>query len=212
MNASMSSDTYRRLILVPGLLETGFGFIPLKRSLQKHDVHVEQWRDRIVFRSLESSVDRLAEAISGDASSDGAIGIVTHSFGDWVARAAIAKCKRHRVRALVSLAPVMRAGFLPSVLYLLTGNLIPEIKVIMDKGTASANLDCDHQMRRLVIWSRFDESLRRVPLDDLPNVEVQQIYGTHLSMVWQPNVIYRVNEFLFRNVSTSSQIEKPECR
>jgi hypothetical protein len=164
-------------------------------------VLVEPWRDRIVFRSLDDSVNRLAEAISGDANSDGAIGIVTHSFGDWVARAAIAKCTQHRVRAMVSLAPVMRAGFLPSLLYLLTGNLIPEIKVIMNDETASANLDCDGRMRRLVIWSRFDESLRSVPLDHLPNVEVQHVCGTHLSMAWQPNVMSRVNEFLFRDVA-----------
>jgi hypothetical protein len=196
----MSVDGYSRLILVPGLLELGHAFIPLQRSLRRHEVLVEQWRDRIVFRSLEDSVSRLADTISGDSNSDGAIGIVTHSFGDWVARAAIAQCSKHRVRAMVSLAPVMRTGFLPSVLYLVSGNLIPEIKVIMNKEKASANLDCDSRMRRLVIWSRFDECLRSIPLDHLHNIEVQRVYGTHLSIPWQPNVISRVHEFLYRDV------------
>jgi hypothetical protein len=171
-------------------------------SLQKHKVLVERWRDRLIFRSLEISVNRLADAISGDANTDGGIGIVTHSFGDWIARAAIAKSHRHCVRAMVSLAPVMRAGFLPSMLYLLTGNLIPEIEVIMDNEKAFANLDCDCRIRRLVIWSRFDESLRSIPLDHLHNVEVLRVYGTHLSMTFQSNVIARVNEYLYCDVDS----------
>ena len=150
-------------------------------------------------------MDRLANAIAGDADTHGPIGMVTHSFGDWVARAAIAKSPQHRVRAMVSLAPVMRAGFLPSLLYALTGNLVPEIEIIMDRKKASANLDCDDRVRRLVVWSHFDESLRSVPLDHVPNLVVQRVYGTHLSMAWQPNIIRLVNRFLFSNSLTDHQ-------
>lgn len=186
----------RRLILIPGLFEPRFAFLPLKRSLATKVDRVECWRDRIAFRSVEDSVDRLADTIAGNVDDQGTIGIVTHSFGDWVARAAIAKSRDHRVTAMVSLTPVMRAGFLPSLLYGLTGNLIPEIKIIMNRDRASANLDCDDRIRRLVIWSRFDESLRRVRLDHVRNLQVERVWATHFSIAWQPNVIRAVNRFL----------------
>lgn len=185
-----------RLILIPGLFEPRFAFLPLKRALAEKVDHVECWRDRIAFRSVEDSVNRLADTIAENGDDRGTIGIVTHSFGDWVARAAIAKSQSHRVTAMVSLTPVIRAGFLPSLLYGLTGNLVPEIKVIMNRDRASANLDCDDRVRRLVIWSRFDESLRPVPLDHVRNLQVERVWATHFSIPWQPNVIRIVSRYL----------------
>ncbi|MGB7329226.1 MAG: hypothetical protein WBD31_30370 [Rubripirellula sp.] len=185
-----------RVILVPGLFEPRPLLWPLQSNLNRHGCQAKCWRDRVVFRNLESSVDRLSAAIAGDANQDGSIAIVTHSFGDWVARAAIAKSRRHRVTAMVSLAPVMRAGFFPSLLFGVTWNLIPEIKVIMNRAEASANLDCDDRVRRLVIWSRFDESLRSVPLDHVGNLRVRRVFATHLTIVCQPNVIKLTRQFL----------------
>ncbi|WP_145167754.1 lipase family protein [Rubripirellula lacrimiformis] len=185
-----------KILLIPGLLEPRLLFLPLKLSLSKHVDHVECWRDRIVFRDLETSINRLAEAIAGKVAEQGAIAIVTHSFGDWIARAAIAMSRQHRVTAMVSLAPAMRAGFFPSLLFGLSGNLIPEIKVLMNRDSASANLDCDDRVRRLVIWSRFDESLRSVPLDGISNLQVQRVWATHFSIPWQPNVLHLVQNYL----------------
>ncbi len=184
------------VILIPGLLEPRFAMLPLRVSLQRHFDHVECWRDRLAFRHLEASIDRLADQIAGDPEVDGSIGLVTHSFGDWIARAAIARQPYHRVRKLVSVAPVMRAGFLPFLSHMLTGNLVPEIAVIMDRERASANVDCDPRVRRLVIWSRFDESLRRIDLTEIKNLETCQVIATHLSIVMQPNVIRMVSRFM----------------
>ncbi len=199
----MKAERLSRLILIPGLLEPRFVFLPLQISLQKQGLSVEIWHDRLAFRSLENSVNRLADTIEGNANNVGSIGIVTHSFGDWIARAAIAKSERHRVRTMVSLAPAMRVGFLPCLLYAISGNLIPEIEVLMDEDRASANIDCDYRIRRLVVWSCFDESVRSVPLDHLSNVDVTRVCGTHLSMACQPNVIRLVNSFLLGDQSSS---------
>ncbi len=190
---------YSQLILVPGLLELRCSLLAMQWSLGKGGVPVDRWRDRLVFRSLQESVNRLAVAIGGDANESGSIGLVTHSFGDWVARSAIAQSKQHRVSTMVSLAPVMRSGFLTSLLYGLSGNLIPEIEVIMDRDKAAAHLDCDARIRRLVIWSRFDESVRSIDLGHLANVRVARVWGTHHSMVWQPNVIRLASAFLFED-------------
>ena len=141
----------------------------------------------------------MADRFAGDPTSDKPLGVVTHSFGDWVARAAIARQPNHRVKKLISLAPVMRAGFLPWVAYAISGNLIPEIAVVMDADRASSNLDCDSRIKRLVVWSHFDESLRSVDVSHIKNVETRRVMATHLSIALQPNVHRIVSDFMFRD-------------
>ena len=91
----------------------------------------------------------------------------------------------------------MRAGLLPSVAYALTGNIIPEIAVLMDAKRAAANLDCDSRIRRLVVWSKFDESLRSIDLTQINHIEIRRVIATHLSITLQPNVHRMVREFIF---------------
>lgn len=187
----------QEILLVPGLFEPRFALWPLRRALQSHCEHFEYWRDRLAFRQLDASVDRMAERIAGDSGQQGPIGIVTHSFGDWVARAAIARQPNHRVTTLVSLAPVMRAGFLANTAYALTGKLIPEVAVVNDPERASANLDCDPNIRRMVVWARFDESLRSIDLTHVKNVLTKRVLATHISIAVQPNVLRMVKDYLF---------------
>ena len=185
----------RRIILMPGLLEPRVLLWPLKRVLQKHCGQVEFFTDRIAFRRIDDSVQRLAAILAQDTH-DRSIAIITHSFGDWVARQAIAQASHNHVAALVSVAPVMRTGLVPSGLYLLSGNLIPEIKVIVNTNQAAENLDCDDQVRRLVIWAKADACVRSVPLSHVPNLQVQRVAATHLSVVLQPGVLKRIEEYL----------------
>lgn len=206
-NATKTGKSVQEILLVPGLLEPCFALWPLRWSLQSRCNRLEFWHDRLAFRNLETSVSRMADRIAGDPNSDQPIGIVTHSFGDWVVRAAIAAQPNHRVSTLVSLAPVMQAGVLPSVAYALTWKLVPEIAVIMDATRASANLDCDPGIRRMVIWSKFDESLRQVDLTQVENMEVRRVVATHFTIALQPNVHRMVDEYMFCN--TSSQNTSP---
>jgi pimeloyl-ACP methyl ester carboxylesterase len=186
----------RRIILVPGLLEPRIALWPLKRVLQKRCERVECFPDRIAFRKLDDSVDRLADMLH-EGDQEGSIGIVTHSFGDWVARQAIARTPEHRVTALVSVAPAMRAGLFLYGLHLLSGNLIPEVAVIMDAGKASANLDCDDHVRRLVIWAKADECVLSIDLDHIRRIQVLRVLATHLSVILQPNVWKLIENNLF---------------
>jgi hypothetical protein len=91
----------------------------------------------------------------------------------------------------------MRAGLLPSVAHLLTGNLIPEIAIIHDLRKAMMNLDCDRRVKRFVIWAKIDESVRRVDLSQMANVESRSVWATRLSLALQPNVHRIVSEFIF---------------
>jgi hypothetical protein len=186
--------TIRRVLLIPGLLEPRVALWPLQRALAESFPQADIWRDRIVFRDLDRSVGRLAEAISGADRKD--LAIVTHSFGDWVTRQAIARTESHRVAALVSIAPAMRAGLLSRLAYLMTWRLTPELTVINDRRRVGEHLDCDADLKRLVLWARFDESLRRVPLSTDGHTRVECVTATHLSIVLQPKVLARTADFI----------------
>ncbi|MCM2370585.1 esterase/lipase family protein [Aporhodopirellula aestuarii] len=185
-----------RVLLIPGLMEPRTAMLPLKYRLRRYRNDVEIWRDRYMFRNVEKSVSRLADMISDD-SSDQCFGIVTHSFGDWIARQAIASVKDHRVGALVSLAPVMGCGHIPKLMHLLGGDLIPEIAIISDREQAQAALDCDAKLKRMVIWAQIDFGVHRVDLSGLPDIDVRLAAATHLSVVMQPNVHTIIEKFLF---------------
>jgi hypothetical protein len=167
---------------------------PLKRLLQKHCDRVEYFHDRYIFRNIERSINRLADII-GDVNQGQSIALVTHSFGDWIARQAIAQASSHNVAALVSVAPVMRSGLVPFGLRLVSGNIIPEIKIITNPKRAAANLDLGDRVRRLVIWAKVDECVRCVPLDHIANT--QHVTATHLTVILQPNALRMVEEFIF---------------
>ncbi|TWT92544.1 hypothetical protein Pla100_45620 [Neorhodopirellula pilleata] len=194
-----------RILLIPGLLEPRSAFWPLKRRLQRYPVEVEVWRDRYVFRDTEASIERLAQRI-GDLSDTGRYGLVTHSFGDWVARQAIARTPDHRVNALVSIAPVMACGIIPRAIHLVSGNLVPEIRIIANTELASKSLDCGvrlddgvHQHaatpRRMIIWAACDLGVRRLDVSHLSGVVVHRVAATHLSVVMQPNTHRLIESF-----------------
>lgn len=187
--------TTKRILLVPGLLEPRLLMCPLRYRLRKHFEHVEIWRDRYIFRDVDASVARLSEWIQGDRC-DTSLAIVTHSFGDWVARRAIAQTPSHRVAALVSIAPVMRSGCLVNAFRGVGGGLIPEIAIIADPARASENLDCDRAVGRLVIWANADVGVRQIDLSHLSHMDARRVAATHLSVIVQPNVHSMIEQFL----------------
>ncbi|EMI43021.1 esterase/lipase family protein [Rhodopirellula sp. SWK7] len=185
-----------RIVLIPGLMEPRTLMFPMCFRLRRFRKHVSIWHDRYVFRNTEASISRLAELISDDKSAE-RIGIVTHSFGDWIARQAIARTQNHRVGGLVSIAPVIGCGFIPKIMHCLGGDLIPEIAIIANPEKAMASLQCDPKVKRMVIWAQIDLGVRRVDLSHLPDVDVRCVPATHMSVVMQPNVISIVERFLF---------------
>jgi len=169
-------------------------------------VKVEIWRDRYIFRDTEASIERLSRRI-GECSNSTRYGLVTHSFGDWVARQAISRTPNHCVEALASIAPVMKSGIIPQAIHWLSGDLIPEIAIIADPELASKSLDCQtnlHQaglqdiarLRRLIVWAAIDLGVRRIDVSHLTNVKVQHVAATHLSVVMQPDVHRVIEDFL----------------
>lgn len=211
----MVTSKIGKVILVPGLFEPRGLLVPLAHRLRNAGYRATLWRDRVAFRDLHRSVDRLATAIRiADSVPDDHrdVALVTHSFGDWVARAAIRSTPRHRIAALVSITPVMRGGWLFAITSRLGGGCIPEVSVIADAERASANLQCDANLTRLVIWARLDGLLRSVNLSDFANVTEQSVWSSHLSAIVQPSIGRMVVDFVQRADSGADGLLKPTDR
>lgn len=189
-----------RVLLIPGLLELRLAMLPLSHRLATQWENVEIWRDRYIFRDVDASVARLCDWIRDDGSEKN-LAIVTHSFGDWLARRAIAQTPDHRVVALASIAPVMHSGCVIDAIHYAGGDFIPEIKIIADSDVAAENLDFDRAVRRIVIWARVDLAVREINLHHLPHVTTKNVLATHLSVILQPNVHTTIERFLLGRIT-----------
>lgn len=188
-----------RILLIPGLLELRSAMLPLRQHLANQWENVEIWRDRYIFRDVDASVARLSDWIRDDGSEKN-LAIVTHSFGDWLARRAIAQTPHHRVVALASIAPVMRSGCVITAIHYAGGDFIPEIKIIADPVIAAENLDFDRAVRRIVIWANVDLAVRPIDLNHLPYIATERVLATHLSVILQPNVHTKIERFLLGQI------------
>ncbi|TWU35962.1 esterase/lipase family protein [Novipirellula artificiosorum] len=186
-----------QIVLVPGFFEPRLLMQPLRYSLRKTSLRTQIWRDRWAFRSLDRSIDRLRLEISAaNRSERGTIAIVTHSFGDWVARQAIAEAKNHRVTHLVSIAPIMNASPVAKGLRAIGCGLIPEVPVMASATRASENSDVGPGIRRLILWANLDVWIR--PPKVVEHAQTRSLWATHLSIILQPNVHRAVRDFLDR--------------
>ncbi len=180
--------TVNRIILIRGLVEPQCVFWPLRRVLKKHCGRVDIFRDRILLRNTEASIERLSRLIVPEKSDD-TVGIVSHSFGDWIARQAIARTPDHGVRRLISVTPALELGWLTAAFHLATGGVVPELKIIADRQLARANLELEPSLRRTVIWSKIDCCVRPIALAHVAGVDVFDVWATHMTAVMQPNVV-----------------------
>lgn len=173
----------RTVLLVPGLFSPRWHMSGLLGRLQRSGFRARVWDDASVFRNLDSSIERLHRDISAH---EPGIGVVTHSFGDWLFRQAVAgsACS---VTSLVSLVPVMRASTVAKLLAPL-GRIAPEIAVMAREDRSARALGTPPEIRRLVVWARFDPWVRRTALDAFENTRSVVVTGSHNSILWQPQV------------------------
>ncbi|MGV3485706.1 MAG: hypothetical protein ACO1RT_14915 [Planctomycetaceae bacterium] len=154
------------------------------------------WRDSIVGRDLDASIDRLRDEMIRQQSEGGRTAIVTHSFGDWIVRQAIADFSQPPISALVSIAPLMSASPIGRVLRLVSGRCISEVPIMADASRAGVHVAVDSRIRRLILWAAVDAWVRPFAIDEQENLTVRYCCGTHLSLVLQPNVQRFICRFL----------------
>ena len=114
----MEQTSTRRVLIVGGFCEHPALLMPLRYALSKDFDRVEIWNDAIVCRNLDNSVIKLRDAIQRHENHGETVLLVTHSFGDWIARQALLELSDHRERKLVSIAPIMAASPIAKILNL----------------------------------------------------------------------------------------------
>lgn len=182
----------RTILLIPGLFSPRWHLWALGHSLRRSGFDAVTWDGTSVFGDVDTSIGRLSERLH--AFGDG-LGVVTHSFGDWLFRQAAARGAAKNVTKLVSLVPVMDASTAARLVSPL-GKLAPELAVMANRERATAALQTPSEMDRLIVWSRFDPWVRRVATEHLPNTRCRIVTGTHNTLLWQPSVHRLVVEHL----------------
>lgn len=190
----------RRVLLVPGFCEPRWLLWPVGRALRNSGRSVEMWHDRMVCRSLDQSIDLLRRELEKAIHDDASLAIVTHSFGDWMVRQAIAQSSRSTVAALVSLTPVIGPSPFAKVLKCLGGGCVSEIAVMTDSIRAGEHANLNSSIRRMVVWAAIDLWVRAIEFENVENIEVRRCLATHLSIALQPNIHQQINQFLDREL------------
>jgi len=193
-----SSREPASVLLIPGFCEPRSLLWPLALSVRRQAAHVHIWRDRYLFRSFSDGVQRLGNVLQASEERSTPLVVVTHSFGDWMLRQALAGLPTHRVIGVVSLAPVMQSLPLARLARYAGLGIVPEVPVMSDAVRASEHLQCLADLDHLVVWASLDWL---VPPADLPKSdqrEIRRVVATHLSIVLQPNTYAIVGEFLNR--------------
>jgi len=184
------------VLLVPGFMSQRWSLWLMFCYLKSRFPSATAWDYPQVFTDIETTIDRLAELIDSKTSDGRTLGLVTHSFGDWVARAALAKAGNRGVRKVVSIAPVVTAVPVARMLHKLTGARVPELRIMADEQQASAAPHLDPFIDHLVLWAKWEWLVVRP--DDWPNEYSlhETKAGTHVSLVFQPRIWRRVAQHL----------------
>ncbi|QDV62925.1 esterase/lipase family protein [Crateriforma conspicua] len=191
------------LILIPGFMSPAWMMRPLHRALRDRFATTVLFDYPRVFSNLSKTVGQLRDRI--DAGPVDRWVLVTHSFGDWVARAALA-CRDHsespKVIKAVSIAPVIDAVPMARRVRPLLGRFSQEIRIMSDRQAVQS--DYPPNVQRIVLWTRW-EWLMKAPPSDLH--ELKTINATHNSVLFQPAGIAAVRGAIQELCGTSTAVQ-----
>lgn len=204
--SSFESVPLSRILILGGFCEPLWLLAPVRSALSGCADSVEVWRDVVVHRELDRSIGRLRDALAQQPSDGGGTAVLSHSFGDWVVRQALADFADPPISALVSVAPLMGVSPIGLLLRTLGCGRIAEVPVMTNAACAARGTRLDPRIRRLVIWAHLDLWVRPVTLLPADNLSVQHYWATHLSIILQPNVHQRIRRFLSPAPSTFAPV------
>jgi len=187
-----------RILLVPGFMSPGWMFAPLHRALGDSFPSVEVWDHPTVFDEPARIVAALANELRN---ANQRIGIVSHSFGDWIVRGAIAQSKTKDVGKLISICPVTTSVPTARLLRKVSLDVTPELQLMCDEFRSSASLDFNSSIDHLVLWATFDVFVFKPSPWPREETEHRSVLGTHNSILFQPNIWQVVRDFLTNPVA-----------
>ncbi len=185
-----------RILLVPGFTSPRWVLLPLYLYLKRKHPHIELWDHPRVFSELNVTIEALADKLRAATKAGQNVKLVSHSFGDWVARSALAEAGEVRVAKLISITPVVERVPPARWVCRLTGRMIPELQVMADAERAAAHLEAAAKVEHILIWAKWDLIVRRPkPWPDSAAREFS-LPGMHMTLPFQPRLWRLVAEEL----------------
>ncbi|QDV40933.1 Alpha/beta hydrolase family protein [Stieleria neptunia] len=191
------------VVLVPGFMSPAWMMWPMAKYLQGAFRQVVRWDYPRIFTDLDTSVRSLAEQFCAFDRPDFAI--VTHSFGDWLTRSAMHKIKPPRQIRLISVCPVTTAVPIVQRTRYLSKYITPEFRIMSVASSAEVPLPDDLDIFRTVIHAKGEVLVRQQPSDDQ-----RFVFGSHNSVLFQPNVWKLVRDELQRPDDVLSSIDRAD--
>ncbi|WP_442506718.1 esterase/lipase family protein [Novipirellula sp. SH528] len=183
-------------ILVPGFMSPAWMMWPLAHSLTNEVDSVVRWDYPRVFTDIEATIRSLASEIQSRRSHSQHLAIVTHSFGDWIARSALQRIEHHPPTRVVSICPVTTRIVVASFMSQLTRRVLPELSVMSNQSLAEVPLPSAPSITHRVIWASGELLVPRYIPDPHPSLKETTVLGMHNSVLWQPNLWRQVKKDL----------------
>jgi pimeloyl-ACP methyl ester carboxylesterase len=170
--------------LVPGFMSPAWMMVPLRWYLRRDLSDVRIWDYPRVFRDLDATLQQLAFRL--DAHEEESVAIVSHSFGDWIARSALHRMQGNAVASLVSVCPVVTSVAAAKFAQKISGDLVPELAVMASEDHSEVSIPDEMSIRRSMVWARGETLIRR---DEkmTGNERERRVFALHNSILFQPN-------------------------
>ena len=145
--------------------------------------HVVRWDYPRVFSDLNVVAESLARLLE---ETEDEISIVSHSFGDWVTRAALRKTNHRQFGRLVSVCPVTTAVPIVRRTRMISEKLTSELAVMASVDRAELSFPDHIDIERSIVWARGEVLVRKEAHDDRV-VRQRHVWASHNSVLFQPN-------------------------
>ena len=180
------ADSKSEILIIPGMFSPAWVWIPFRRYLSDYFPSVSVWDHPHIFQNPEGVAELLSETVLEFKRLGREVLLVSHSYGDWIARRAI--CTHGAEPAcLISLCPVLTAVPLARLARLLRVDIIPELRLLADAERSAEHCLIPDTIHRAILWASFElvvgkpESLER-------RLETISLLATHNSVIFQPGV------------------------
>lgn len=171
------------ILIVPGFMSPAWMLRPLASRLRGTYPSVVLWDYPRVFADVELNLAELSAQLDHTNPHI----VITHSYGDWMARAALG-ISEYRPQGMIAISPVVRSVPLIRALPNWLERNVPEFVVMRNEQRAAVNLQPAMEQRRMIYWAR-GELLVDPNLPEHHRCRRQRFFwGTHNSLLFQPKV------------------------
>jgi pimeloyl-ACP methyl ester carboxylesterase len=190
------------VVFVPGLLSPPGLMKPITNAFSNRAAKATLWQHPTRTGPMSRNITALSGYLNQLASDRMPLALVGHSFGDWVIRHVLDSLTENPTH-IVSIGPVVHPPRGIRLARKIAGRRYAELNLLADHETLANPIELPPMVRHLVLWPSIDFWFRRGPYGS-PQTLQRTIFGTHDSLLFQPNVRRLMDQF-FRSQTVDGQ-------